>query len=569
MKLKHNILAISAACLCGFSLVSCSDMLEIESLNEIVLENFWNEKSDVDNVVAGCYSALQSQSCIDRMMVWGECRSENMIGGTRISDDVNLENIFKENIKATNGYTTWVSFYSVINRCNTVLKYAPSVSEKDPKYTQSELHATQAEMSALRDLCYFYLIRTFRDVPYTKEAFVDDSQVMALPATKFNDVLDSLINDLEDVKDYAIKTYPTSEPEYQHGRITRDAISAMLCDMYLWKGNYNKCIEYADKVINSKKEEYKEKQEDGYVTSTSLINGFPLISDSYSSASNYYGQASTAIFGTGNSDESIFELIYEDNDNMLANSAVSSRYGNATYIQGYFAPSDLVSAEHDYPNSRNDVFEKNDIRPLENVNSVLGSSAYCISKYASSRTNVTLTASTASTSTSLYPKNYCHANWIIYRLSDVMLMKAEAMTQLLADDNNQESDMRPIFNIINAVNKRSYASNEMGDTLKYNTYASKSLLENLVFDERNRELMFEGKRWYDLVRRSLRDGNTTYLVDRVLRKGSSESSVVSSKLSSLDAIFWPYNYDEMKANGNLVQNPAFSSGTNDSYTTTK
>ena len=343
----------------------------------------------------------------------------------------------------------------------------------------------------------------------------------------------------------------------------------MLCDMYLWKGNYNKCIEYADKVINSKKEEYKEKQENGYVTSTSLINGFPLISDSYSSASNYYGQASTAIFGTGNSDESIFELIYEDNDNMLANSAVSSRYGNATYIQGYFAPSDLVSAEHDYPNSRNDVFEKNDIRPLENVNSVLGSSAYCISKYASSRTNVTLTASTASTSTSLYPKNYCHANWIIYRLSDVMLMKAEAMTQLLSDDNNQESDMRPIFNIINAVNKRSYASNEMGDTLKYNTYASKSLLENLVFDERNRELMFEGKRWYDLVRRSLRDGNTTYLVDRVLRKGSSESSVVSSKLSSLDAIFWPYNYDEMKANGNLVQNPAFSSGTNDSYTTTK
>ena len=36
---------------------------------------------------------------------------------------------------------------------------------------------------------------------------------------------------------------------------------------------------------------------------------------------------------------------------------------------------------------------------------------------------------------------------------------------------------------------------------------------DLVFDERRREFLFEGKRWFDLVRHTRRDGNTDYLVD--------------------------------------------------------
>ena len=81
--------------------------------------------------------------------------------------------------------------------------------------------------------------------------------------------------------------------------------------------------------------------------------------------------------------------------------------------------------------------------------------------------------------------------------------------------------------------------------------------------------MFEGKRWYDLVRRSLRDGNTNYLVGMVARKGSSGSGALSSKLSRMESIFWPYHNDEVKVNKNLVQNPAFGSGENSSIERTK
>ena len=116
-------------------LSSCGDFLEIEPRNEIVLEQFWNEKADVDVIVSGCYSALQSRGCISRMIIWGESRSDNIAAGTNATNDASLLNVLNENITAKNGYTTWVDFYNVINRCNTVLKYAPQVAEIDPGYT--------------------------------------------------------------------------------------------------------------------------------------------------------------------------------------------------------------------------------------------------------------------------------------------------------------------------------------------------------------------------------------------------------------------------------------------------
>ena len=92
---------------------------------------------------------------------------------------------------------------------------------------------------------------------------------------------------------------------------------------------------------------------------------------------------------------------------------------------------------------------------------------------------------------------------------------------------------------------------------------------DLVMGERQRELMFEGKRWYDLVRRSLRDGNTDVLTNAVIKRKGLNAQYVRSFLKNMDAIFWPYNNDEMKVNKNLVQNPSFGSGENDSYTKTK
>ena len=123
------------------------------------------------------------------------------------------------------------------------------------------------------------------------------------------------------------------------------------------------------------------------------------------------------------------------------------------------------------------------------------------------------------------------------------------------------------FNLVNAINKRAICKATLTekDTLKASDYNTKSLMDGLVKRERQRELMFEGKRWFDLVRLSQRNGNTQVLTSAALSKATTGEGLIGNHLAKMDAIYWPYNLDEMKVNLNLVQNPAFSSGEDESY----
>ncbi len=573
-----SMLTILIVGLTNFLCTACSDFLEIEPQELIVLDKFWDEENDVENVVAECYSSMQSEAVISRMMAWGEFRSDNMVGGTNAQNNQDVANIFKENINASNAFARWGEFYFIINTCNTVLYYAPQVAERDPNYTQSELKATIAEVSAIRDLMYFYLIRTFCNVPYTTEPYLDDDQEMALAATPFEQVLDNLIADLESVQDQAVKVYPTSKTYYQHGRITQNAIHAMLAEMYLWKQDYNNAVKYADRVINDMTTNYQQQLDKmaGMISANAqMIDGFPLIND-ISATGNYYGNAFDDIFGQGNSRESIFELIYMDNDQMLANSAVSNYYGNADVFPGLVRPADFLCT--DVSDEVFSVFlNKYDARYYENLQPVNGSKTLSgINKYSHQSAKVDLSkAEIMASYSSAYTADYCHANWVLYRLSDVMLMKAEALVEMVNTNDSSalgiaknDTLLKQAFNIVNAVYKRSNCSST-DKNLDKTQYGTKPLMQALVLEERQRELMFEGKRWYDLVRRARRDGNTNFLVGQVSRKGSSGSGALSSKLARMEAIYWPYHVDELKVNSNLVQNPAFGSGEESSYEMTK
>ena len=88
-------------------------------------------------------------------------------------------------------------------------------------------------------------------------------------------------------------------------------------------------------------------------------------------------------------------------------------------------------------------------------------------------------------------------------------------------DGEEESERndslgQAAFDLIKAIADRSAPNTS--STLDYNNYSTKSQLMDLVFDERRREFLFEGKRWFDLVRHSRRDGNTEYLVEAVQNK---------------------------------------------------
>lgn len=560
---------------------ACSDFLVVEPQNIITIEQFWNEEQDITNSIAGCYSAMQSYGMISRMMIWGEFRSENVINRGIIEKDAHLERLLKENITSNNVYCAWNEFYNIINRCNIIIYFAPKVQESDPAYTKSELNAHIAEATAIRDLCYFYLIRTFRNVPYTVEPYLDDAQKMNMPPTDFATVLDNLIASLEEVKDNAIVYYPktsTLSARYQTGRITQLAIYAMLCEMYLWKQDYEKCCEYADFVIKFKTK-YIEDHNATIVDYTPFY-GYPLMS-CRSTATGMFGAAFNDLFVNNNSNESIFELAFvKNNDNMLCNGPVSNFYG-AQNLTGWVQPS--LSIQTAAKRDGKTLFADNDGRRYENFRFNSGGDVLGINKYTiQSQLSLTATASYGGANENWGAQYPTHgkdnesrnkSSYIIYRLSDIMLLKAEALCMQMQDStttlSEEDQALRDkAFELVDAVNLRSqYQSKEIPTSvLKKSDYSTKEKLKDLIYDERNRELMFEGKRWYDLVRCSLRENNTDYLRSKVKNKSTDLASIVDSFFSRIDAIFWPYHLDEIKANDELAryQNPAFGSGENSS-----
>lgn len=554
----HGILSVIA--LGGASaglLSSCSDFLDITPLNKVVLENFWTQKSEVNAVLMGCYESLESEESIIRMGVWGEMRSENILQGASIGNEYN--EILNENILPTNSLTKWNVMYQTINRCNTVCHYAPMVQKKDPNYTVNELNANIAEASFIRDLCYFYLIRTFRDVPLSFEPTIDDTKEFQIPATPMNAALDSLIKDLESVKDYAVKRYiddskmsnaqAASQAYENSSRVTRVAIYALLADLNLWRGNYDETIKYCDLIIDFKKNQYKEKiAQIGDLTDMQEFAGIPLILEA-PAGSVTCGNAYNEIFGTGNSFESIFELYFRNNQQ------VKNKYVNEFFGKDRLGSiSGLSRYCKDAATGNSDLFTKNDCRIY--ATSEKSNSRYAITKYVNSSVSMDIKNVTDEKSLKLTTSrgNAEYANWIIYRLTDVMLMKAEACIL------KGEAEYETAFTLINAVNKRAhnYTTSAAKDTLVFDDYrTSQEKMEQLLLDERNRELMFEGKRWYDLVRIAVRDGNNQRLVSEATKKYQDKVNALKIKLADPNIIFFPYNKEELKVNPFLKQNSAY------------
>lgn len=555
--IKNIILPLAVGCGLATATTSCSDFLDILPMNDVVLENYWTEKADVTSVMNSCYETLEHSDALVRFCVWGELRSDDIRLGANVPNEIN--EILKENLLPSNPFCNWSKFYECINRCNIVCHYAPIVQSIDPNYTEDEMLANVAEATTLRSLCYFYLIRTFRDVPYTTEPSIDDTQNYILPATPFDAVVDSLITSLEQVKGNAVRRYFTDESAsaYQNScKITRWAVYALLADLYLWKGDWDNAIRYCDLVIDYKRQQYKEMLErEGSVNNIALVDSIPLLLTK-PVGSTVCGSAYTSIFGDGNSFESIFELYFAANQSQQ-NVLVNSYYSYNGNIMGRLSAPDFLFKEVSQGN--NSIFKRTDGRAYEAVE--MTNSSYAISKYAFTRVSYSTQNVTSDKDLHLSTSRRSGgtANWIFYRLSDMILIKAEALIE-----RNSEGDFEKAFALIDVVNKRSNDAVPGGlhtSTLKFSDYAdSKAAMEDLVMEERQREFVFEGKRWFDLVRLARRDGINDRLVSLVSRKYIENVNALKIKLADPNIIYFPYAKSELKVNPLLKQNPAYTSG---------
>lgn len=591
MRHKYNSFQFGVITIAAMlALTSCGDFLEIKPRDQVTEDNFWNEKSDIDQMVAGVYLSMQSEGYINNCIVWGESRSENLYPADNLeSSEYNLYQIMRENILPSNPYTKWVNFYDVINKANTIIAMAPVVSQRDPAFRESDVRAIIAEMTALRSLSYFYLIRTFDEVPFYRDAIQEEEDVKYLSATPFNDVLDSIITDLESVRGDAIVHFAAHDSRDDIGglyyttanRITRTAIDAMLAEMYLWQGNYNMSIQAADRVIEQKHADY----EDEYSNSTSMSTSIPQLITAPNGTQVELYQVTQAnpslvhneIYGSnGNSFESIFELAYtyQGSGSYLENTAFGRLFGenkakDSNQGAGFFVPKSEIISEMS-AKSYNFWENQYDARFYNNIETDSKYTEGKIRKGVAYDFDIQQLSGSGlpydNTRSSVYSiSSYQNRNMIFYRLTDVMLLKAEALIMQVTEEESDANTelMKQAFDLVYLVNARS-CTNRTSYLSTSRPYAKQRLLlRDLIRKERNRELMYEGKRWFDLIRYVKQEGSLDVVRSTVSSKVSSGAS--GGSFPSMDALFWPYNKDEVRVNPNLHQKSIYAKDDEDSY----
>ena len=628
MKKLKNI--YTSLCLLGLAAVgttSCEDWLTIYPQDRVVEEDFWEDKNDLEGVRYAAYK--QMCSTVQKFAVWGDLRSDSWEMNQNRHGDQGSWDTYNEIMQAqpdsSMSIFDWGGVYTTINFCNKVLQHGGEILEKDKQFTQGEWRQMKAEMVGLRALNYFYLIRAFKDVPYSTKVINKDVEVEYFGLTNQLDVLDSIIIDVESVKGQARNRFTSNNDT--KGLITNAALYAMLSDMYLWRaslhegrglmsdtvllgkdsvihtveGDYKKCIEYADEAIATL---YRNNQQGNTSFGSSVLDKLDfgltnceLIKNTFDNVAAgrmpiLYAQREIFgddVSGGKNSEESIFELQFSSSDDRK-NEVVDHLYGysNGTHFQVCEAALGAI-----YGGSINDDNGRYDSRTWYSVSkSIVGNRDlghyYC---FKHSRPWVAISTSGGDKEIIVDTEaKDSYRNWIIYRLTDVMLMKAEAYAAMGGKENNKLAQQ-----IVNAIHRRSFCN--LKEDVKIEEDVTTSSANNpkkgdavmpgsdyvkLVLNERQIELLAEGKRWFDLVRYAERNaggmdgtaderewtedkpiGNgyagVKKMVEGFMKNKYTNYTVQRNRLKNRYGLYCPIYYMEVKAaRGAIEQNPVWN-----------
>jgi hypothetical protein len=488
------------------SSTSCNKYLTLYPQDGTIKQEFWKNKEQVNSAVIGVYSSLLAgtnsttgRSLAETLFLWGELRADNLTltGNSTVED----QNIVNDNVLPTNSICQWNKVYATINYCNTVLDFAPGVMAVDPTFTQAKLDAYRSEMLTIRALMYFYLVRTFGDVPLKLTSTTSDADLKQIGVTKQADILKQIVADLKTAESTAVFTY--GDQASDKGRVTKYLVNTLQADVYLWMEDYQNCIDACDKVINS--------QHFG------LIKGNTLFFQT--------------LYVNGNSNESIFEFQFDSGANGNANEFLTAMYSKARFTANANVLANVFTNSDPYG------IDLRGIGVSLNINTGL------IWKYV----GIDNTQKNVRTSTGT------SAHWFVYRYADVLLMKAEACAWVGGRGADAMALIKQVRDRANALSATDESASVGDPTLPSAAYA----ISTYVLDERDREFAFEGKRWFDLVRHGKRSNfaHPEILTNAIalVAPANLVQSIVS-KYQDHNSWYLPIYYLEIQNDPNLVQN---------------
>ena len=481
--------------------VSCSDdFVERDVVYAIGSDNYFNSQEEYYKALVAAYDILQS-TYVNAIL--GEIASDNTLSGGGDANDVIGWQQIDEMIHTpvnSNLNDVWGWMFAGVNRASYILEF------KDKTEFEGKAQII-AEARFLRAYYQFELVKWFGGIPMKGDARFALGDELTIPRSSKEEVYAAIENDLT----LAIQDLSPIAP--QVGRITKGAAQALLGKVYLYQDKFELAGPMLDNVINS-----------GMYRLTKDSNTAPK--DQYSNLFEEIGE---------NGIESVFEVQYTDVEGAGFGCLQCSEGNVAVGFSGprsYDGPLFTSGFSFDVPTQESlTIYEDGDMRKDITILNMTEWSAQTGATYTPGYKDTKLfnrkyiprkrSAEAAGDLNLTNPNNYR-----AIRYADVLLMAAEAFSHTNNPTKAQE--------YVNEVRRRAF-----GDENHDITSTGPQLTQDIL-DERRRELLGEGHRFFDLVRTKQAEGKIPGYVE-----GKNN--------------LFPIPIEEIKfSNGNWEQNPNYN-----------
>ena len=483
---KYIYLIILVSC------VSCEKILDKQPLDSISGSSFWRSAEDADAGLVACYDALQGRNRAGNfsyeLMGLFDCLTP--IGNSR---EVGYANLANGTADARNAQVKalWSSAYRGIVRCNDFLDHINNIIFSENRVAEKSRMIAEAKF--LRALFYFQLIDQFGDIPMILHVqTLDEAKVSRTPKKL---VIDSMMVDIN----YAINNLQSSYPKSSTGRATIGAAKTL-------KLKYQMLLkDFAGAAITS-----KEVMEMSYSLQTSFPNIFSITNENNSEV--IFDIQFISLVGDGNAFDKLYGNRSASGDGWswiqptlwLVDKYEVIDSNPAFTIEDPKIPVDIYK----YFEGRDPRMDWTIVRPGKYFINKTGQPVlypYKLVNYAHSLTGMHLRKNVIE---GIGGVSYdSPSNWIIFRLADVILLYAEAKTQSAHAAGTLVTDPS-IYKAINDIRKR--ASTKL-PLYSIGSLTKEQMLDK-IYDERIRELAFEGWLYSDFKRWNWLDKNAGFEV---------------------------------------------------------
>lgn len=502
MKIMSSLLkVVLAAILLQGSLSSCSDKLNIKS-GEVASETLqWSSISDTKASLLGTYGLLRA-ALLENNSHWmyGELRSGDLVSYSRADLNAINNNNLKSSYPLIKDLTNWRRFYAVINAASVFIERAPEVLAKDSRYTELNLKTDIAQARAIRAFTYFYMVRIWGDVPLITKSF-DDGSFVQRPRNDQRAVLNfaetellAAVEDLQYGYGFSMAEYYGETNGYWRKILFNKLTAyAVLAHISAWQGKYINVDAYTEFIMNN-----YTRIGIGYITSISNLVGI----------------------------RGIFSNNFESGQ--LLSIPGSYNYGEAT-ATGHIEQ--LTLADPIISKQRPDIYVPKD--SIVNIFSDINDTRFGIDTISGlTRTNyftnysgeIPIFSKIKIIRDGVADGSYAvfGSNLIFTRLEEIALLRAEALAVL----GNRDGAIALLNRV--KINR---------GTRGYSVITTTPLIDE-IFNERRRELMGEGWRWYDQIRHNKLKAKSAKVID----------------LINKDGIYWPIATEVLNKNSALTQN---------------